>query len=327
MTLKVGLIGAGMMGRHHGRVLHELTGVELAGVADMSGDPFNVSQGVPVYKSVDELIDAGIDAAVVALPTKFHYETAMQLADSGVHTLVEKPIAKNVVEAEEMTRAFKSKDLIGAVGHIERYNPSLQTLKQKLHEGILGTVYQVVTRRQGPFPTRITDVGVIKDLATHDIDLTAWLLDSSYDTIAANTAFRSGREYEDLVSAVGALDNGVLTNHLVNWLSPLKERVTVVTGEKGTLIANTLTSDLTYYENGTVEQDWDQITAFRGVVEGDIVQYALKKQEPLKTEHEAFRDAILGKSNKIVTMEQGTQTLKAAEAMIKSAKERTTIRV
>lgn len=327
MSLKVGLIGAGMMGRHHGRVLHELDGVELVGIADQNGDAFNIAQGAPVFSSVEELIASGIDAAVIAVPTKFHFETAMKLADAGVHALVEKPIANTVEEAEKMAAAFEKKGLVGAVGHIERYNPSLQVLKEKLKEGLLGNVYQIVTRRQGPFPVRITDVGVIKDLATHDIDSTAWLVDSSYDTIAANTAFRSGREYEDLVSAIGVLKNDVLTNHLVNWLSPLKERVTIVTGEKGSLVASTLTADLFFYANGTVEQNWDQVTAFRGVTEGDIIQYAIKKQEPLKTEHEAFRDAILGVSNNIVTMKQGTQTLKTAEAMIAAAKKKTTLKV
>ena len=122
--------------------------------------------------------------------------------------------------------------MVGAVGHIERYNPALQSLRERMANGDLGDIYQIATRRQGPFPARIADVGVVKDLATHDIDLTAWLAQSEYVSVAAQVALRSGRPHEDMVAATGKLANGTITNHLVNWLSPMKERVTVVTGEK-----------------------------------------------------------------------------------------------
>src|SRR5581483_4322196 len=122
---------------------------------------------------------------------------------------------------------FQAAGLIGAVGHIERYNPALQQLKSRLEAGELGEIYQVATRRQGPFPGRIADVGVVMDLATHDLDLTAWVCGSSFETISARTAHKSGREHEDLVAATGSLADGTITNHLVNWLAPMKERVTV----------------------------------------------------------------------------------------------------
>ncbi len=116
--------------------------------------------------------------------------------------------------------------------------------------GALGEIYQIATRRQGPFPGRIADVGVIKDLATHDIDLTAWVSQQEFVTVNARTAHRSGRPHEDMVLAVGTLSGGTITSHIVNWLTPFKERVTVITGENGILVADTLAADLTYYENG-----------------------------------------------------------------------------
>ncbi len=134
---------------------------------------------------------------------------------------------------------------------------------------------------------------MVKDLATHDIDLTAWVARAPYTSVAAHVAFRSGRQHEDLVAFVGELEGGVIATHLVNWLSPLKERSTVVTGELGTLVADTLTADLTYYANGTTENTWESLAGFRGMTEGDVVRYALGKREPLLVEHEAFRDAIL----------------------------------
>ncbi|MEI7780219.1 MAG: Gfo/Idh/MocA family oxidoreductase, partial [Actinomycetes bacterium] len=214
-----------------------------------------------------------------------------------------------------------------AVGHIERYNPALQEARRRLSNGDLGAVYQIVTRRQGPFPARIADVGVVKDLATHDIDLTAWVAGQPFVAVSARTAHRSGREHEDLVAVVGQLADGTVTSHLVNWLSPLKERVTIITGERGAFVADTLTADLTFYANGTVATEWDSIAKFRGVSEGDVVRYAIAKPEPLRTEHEAFRDAVLGGESDIVTMRQGLATVAVAEAVLQSADTGETVQI
>jgi predicted dehydrogenase len=168
---------------------------------------------------------------------------------------------------------------------------------------------------------------VVKDLATHDIDLTSWVTQSAFASVAAQTAFRSGREHEDLVAVVGRLVDGTVTSHLVNWLSPMKERVTIVTGERGAFVADTLTADLTFHANGTVATTWESLAGFRGVSEGDVVRFAIAKPEPLRTEHEAFRDAVLGKSSDIVTMEQGLATVRVAEAVLASATSQTTVRL
>ncbi|MGO4595445.1 Gfo/Idh/MocA family oxidoreductase [Leifsonia sp. 2TAF2] len=325
--IRIGLIGLGMMGRHHARVIREVEGVTLAAVADPAGDPHNVSGELPLLASVDDLIAARIDAAVVAVPTVHHEAVATALAEAGVHALVEKPIAGDIAAGERLVDIFEKRGLVGAVGHIERFNPALQSLRQRIEAGDLGEVYQIATRRQGPFPARIADVGVVKDLATHDIDLTAWLAQSEYGSVAAHVALRSGREFEDMVSFTGLLQNGVITNHLVNWLSPMKERVTVVTGDRGAFVADTISGDLTFYENGTTTTEWESVMAFRGVSEGTVVRYALTKREPLRLEHEAFRDAILGKATNVVTMREGLANVKVAEAVLRSAQDASTVLV
>ncbi len=326
-NLRAGLIGLGMMGRHHARVLGSLEGVDLVAVADPAGDPHGVAGGRPLLGSVEELIAQGIDYCMVAVPTVHHEPIGLALAEAGVHALIEKPLAQDTAAAERLAAAFESKGLVGAVGHIERYNPALQSARKRLEAGELGRVYQVITRRQGPFPARIADVGVVKDLATHDIDLTAWVTQQPFTSVSARTAHRSGREFEDLVAAVGQLADGTVTNHLVNWLSPFKERVTVITGEKGAFIADTLTADLTFHANGQVQNTWSEMARFRGVSEGDMVRYAIAKPEPLRTEHEQFRDAVLGKDADIVTLRQGLNTVRVAEAMITAAAEGTVVRL
>lgn len=324
-NLRAGLIGLGMMGRHHGRVLASLPGVDLVAVADPGGDPHGVAGGRPLFETVEQLIEAGIDYCMVAVPTVYHEPVGLALAEAGVHALIEKPLAQDTPSARRLAEAFAAKGLVGAVGHIERYNPALQSARARLEAGELGDVYQVTTRRQGPFPSRIADVGVVKDLGTHDIDLTAWVTQQTYTSVAARTAYKSGREHEDLVAVVGSLSNGTVANHLVNWLSPLKERVTIITGERGAFVADTLTADLTFHANGQIQTTWDDISRFRGVSEGDVVRYAIAKPEPLRVEHENFRDAVLGKEADIVTLAQGMTTVAVAEAVLTSAREGTTV--
>jgi predicted dehydrogenase len=323
--LRAGLIGLGAMGRNHARVLAGLSDVDLVGVVEPAGDPSGAAHGAPVLDSVEDLIATGVDYAVVACPTGLHEEVGLQLAQAGVCALIEKPLAHTVEAATRLSEAFGSRGLVAGVGHIERYNPALQSLRARLEGGDLGDIYQVVTRRQGPFPARIADVGVVKDLATHDIDLTAWVTNRPYTSVAARTVTKSGRPHEDMVTAIGVLEGGVMVNHLVNWLSPFKERSTVVTGERGCFIADTLTADLTFYANGHAATEWEAIRAFRGMSEGDMTRFAIPKREPLLVEHERFRDAVLGLGSEIVTLAEGLRTVQVAAAIIESAEQGTTV--
>ncbi len=325
--IRVGILGIGSMGRHHVRNARNTKGFDLVALADPAGDKFGVAGDLAVLPDVDALIAAGIDAAIVAVPTVFHEEAALKLAEAGVHALVEKPLSFSVESGERIAKAFSDAGLIGAVGYVERCNPALLEMRERIRGGQLGEVYQIITRRQSPFPARIADVGVVKDLATHDVDLAAWVAGSTYETVYAQTAYRSGREHEDMMVASGRFANGVLVNHLVNWLSPYKDRTTIVTGERGALVADTAMGDLTFYENGSFPVEWDQIANFRGVSEGEVTRYALAKREPLAVEHEHFRDAILGVSDEHVSMDEGLTTLRVLEAILESAKTGESVRL
>src|SRR6476646_7291846 len=191
MPLRAGLLGLGMMGRHHSRVLNSLEGVDFVGVYDPGDGVPDQVEGKPVIKNLESFLDIGLDYCVVATPTIYHLDMARELAARGINALIEKPVAQDAESAREILTLFKNAGLVGGVGHIERYNPALQSMRTRLEDGLLGDIYQIVTRRQGPFPGRIADVGVVKDLATHDIDLTAWVSQQSYVSVNARTAHRS----------------------------------------------------------------------------------------------------------------------------------------
>lgn len=317
-NLRAGVIGLGAMGRHHVRILRELDGVDLVAVADPAGDRFAVAAALEVGDSVDHLINAGIDLAIVAVPTAYHEQVGLALAGAGIHAMVEKPVASSYAAAQRLSDAFSQAGLIGCVGHVERFNPAISELRRRVKAGELGRVYQVATSRQSTFPARIADVGVVMDLATHDINTTQWLV-GDYASVSAQVTHQAGRDHEDLVVASGRTHNGVLVNHLVNWLSPMKVRLTTVTGERGTLVADTARVSLTFWENGSAPAQWENYQQFYGVSEGDTIRYALQVVEPLKAEDEAFRDAVLGRASEAVSMAEGARTLQVAQAMLDSA--------
>ena len=317
--LKAALIGFGAMGKNHARILNSLDNVDLVAVFDPGISP-SISN-LPFVSSLEDLIDLKPDYCVIATPTITHEEIAIRLAENGINIFIEKPIAISSDTATRIIAAVDKNGLVGAVGHIERFNASLVEAKRRIKLGQLGDVYQISTRRLGPFPARITDVGVTIDLATHDIDLTKWISDSTYETICAHSAIRSGRNNEDLISVVGKLRNGIITSHNVNWLSPLKERKTIITGEKGTFVADTLRSDLTFYENGSIVNTQREIAHFKGVTQGETTIFAFERPEALLVEHLEFVKALSGLESNIVTLGEALETIRVAEAITVSAKE------
>jgi predicted dehydrogenase len=317
--LKAALIGYGAMGKNHARILNSLDSVDLVGVLDPGISPSN--SNLPFISSLDDLIRLKPDYCVIATPTITHEEIAIKLAENGINIFIEKPIAISSDTATRIIASVEKNGLVGAVGHIERFNASLIEAKRRIKQGQLGDVYQISTRRIGPFPARVTDVGVTIDLATHDIDLTKWISDSTYESICAHSAIRSGRNNEDLISVVGKLRNGIITSHNVNWLSPLKERKTIITGEKGTFVADTLRSDLTFYENGSIVNTQREIAHFKGVTQGETTIFAFERPEALLVEHLEFINALNGLASNIVTLGEALETIRVAEAIATSAKE------
>ncbi|UUY04636.1 Gfo/Idh/MocA family oxidoreductase [Svornostia abyssi] len=320
------VIGLGMIGRHHARLLQTGGFAQFAGAVDPGGDQYGaVLDPALVHPSVDALLAAGApDFAVVAVPTAQHAGVATQLARAGVHVLVEKPLAGSVAEAEGLLAAIEQTGVRGAVGHVERYNPALLGVRE--HIGEIGQVFLIATERVGPFPDRIRDVGVVMDLATHDLDLVRWLGNADIVQVAAQTAIKMGREHEDLVLITGRLGNGTTFNCVVDRVTPTKRRRTRILGERGMLEADTLTGDLVLYKNGSVQAADPFAQALRGVSEGDSIRFALERPEPLRTELETFVRYVGGDDDAgVVTLAEGLHTVRVAEAALRSAQDGATV--
>lgn len=295
--VKAAVIGAGLMGANHARVYAEMEGVALVAIADPDDAACRKianSYRPTVYADPCQLLDREQpDLVSIAVPTRLHREVALEAMSRGVHVLVEKPLTSTVEEGQEIIVAAEKYGVKLSVGHVERFNPAIREIKRRLRNQELGRIFQVHARRLSPFPYRVQDVGVILDLASHDIDVMRHLLGSDVRRLFAETEQKAHASAEDLLSALLRFENGVIGVLDVNWLTPTKVRQLSVIGEGGMYLVDYLTQDVYWYKNTAPTDDWQTLSVFRGAMEGDMVKVHLGKQEPLQAELESFVAAVV----------------------------------
>jgi len=323
--LKVAVIGVGSMGKNHVRVYSELPEAELASIADANGqlaEKTAAQFGARAYSDYREMLKVERPQAVsVAVPTALHEEVTLATLESGAHVLVEKPIAATLEEGQRMIAQAQSLGLQLMVGHIVRFNPAIQAIKQKLQKGELGRIFQIVCRREGPFPARIRDVGVVVDLAPHDLDLMRFLTGLDPIRLYAETEQRIHTEHEDSLLGLLRFPDGATGVLEINWLTPTKMRETLVLGERGLFRVDDLTQDLYFYENSQANGNlWPALQTLKGVSEGSMTRYALQRYEPLKAELQAFLKAVEKGAAVPVSGEDGLASLQLALALVESGR-------
>jgi len=205
------------------------------------------------------------------------------------------------------------------VGHIVRFDPAIQALKQHLDAGELGRMFQIVCRRVGRFPERIRDVGVVIDLAPHDLDVMRFVSGDEPVRVYAETQQEIHTAHEDLLTAMLRFRNGLSGVLEINWLTPTKVRDIAVLGERGMFRVVSLTKDLYFYENAQANGPfWSALEMLKGVSEGRMVRFPLQRYEPLKAELEGFVGAVLDDAPVPVSGEDGLQALRLALALVQS---------
>ena len=331
MTMKAAVIGVGSMGRQHARVYAEIPGVDLVAVADpdpKAGGAISQRFGVPSYASCEELLERSKpDVVSIVVPTSDHQRVAQTAIAAGVHLLIEKPIAATMKEGEEIIAAAAQAGVTLAVGHIERHNPAVMALKQHLDRGELGRIFQMRAYRLGPFPARIRDVGVIVDLATHDLDVFRYISGDRVVRLYAETQQQIHTSREDSISGVLRFSSGATGTIEINWLTPTKIRQLAVTGERGMFLVDYLTQDLYFYENEEATQvsNWHRLAVLRGVSAGKMIRYVVPRKEPLRAELEDFVSAVREGRAPAVTGVDGLASLRLAMALIRSSQQQEVI--
>ncbi|MCS6624603.1 Gfo/Idh/MocA family oxidoreductase [Roseibacterium beibuensis] len=298
-VLKFGVAGAGVMGRNHARVLSDIRDVELTHVFDpdaVTAEGVAAAYGASPVTTAEAFVSAGLDAAVVATPNRHHAELGVALLEKGVHVLVEKPIAATVEDAQRMIDAARANGRVLMVGQVERFNPAVDAVKRAIDGD---DIISIQITRVGPFPPRMGEVGVVIDLAVHDIDIIRHLTDSEIVEVQPQLA-RTRAEREDTALLQFRLENGVIAHITTNWVTPYKVRTLQVATRNKFVVADLITRQVTEY--------------FGQQADGSYQTRAVNSwpAEPLKKELEAFAHAIRTGEPAAVTGEDGLRNLEVA---------------
>ncbi len=294
--LKIGVIGVGTMGKHHARICSLLPGVTLFAIADLDEGKANEigkQYSAEVFKDYKEMLPL-IDAATIVTPTETHFEIAQQCLIAEKNILVEKPLAKNSDDARKLADFAKSKNLILAVGLIERFNPAVQELcKLVRKEKILG----VHVKRFSPFPERITDANVIFDMMVHDLDLLPSLLpNDEIESLKAEGSKVKSDKF-DKVSATIYFKSGTIAKVEADRVFGIKTRKITVTTERGLIEADLL----------------NKRVYVRDLQHHIPSVHHTKKNDQLTAELTDFIKAIKNKARPKVDAEDGYKALRLAE--------------
>jgi predicted dehydrogenase len=256
----------------------------------------NGALGCPAVKELDGLLKYDLDAVTIAAPTHLHREIALRCIARGIHVLVEKPIASTVEEGDDIIKAARRAGLTLMVGHVERFNPAVQAIKDAIRgEDILS----IAITRVGPFPPRMSNVGVVIDLAVHDIDLIRWFTDSDIVEVQPQLS-NAVAEREDIALLQFRTASGVLAHINTNWLTPFKARnVTIATRDKyvmGDLLTRQVTECFGFQTDGSYS----------------MRHLSVGHDEPLRAELIAFINAVRDGKEPAVTGEQAVASLEIA---------------
>jgi predicted dehydrogenase len=305
--LRIGVVGIGVMGSNHARVLSGMPGVELAGVSDPDKKQRDFVSGILGCKTattLDELFSFGIDAVTIAAPTHLHRDIALECISRGIHVLVEKPVASTVEEGNEIIQAARRAKVTLMVGHVERFNPAVDAVKNAIRDE---EILSIAITRVGPFPPRMSNVGVVIDLAVHDIDLIRWFTDSEIVDVQPQLS-SAVAEREDIALLQFRTESGVLAHINTNWLTPFKARsVTVATRGKyvtGDLLTRQVTECFGFQPDGSYS----------------MRHLSVAYNEPLRSELQAFVEAIRTGKPPAVTGEEAVRSLEIAIECLKGHK-------
>ena len=268
------------MGKVHTRIYSETRGVQVAGVLDTN--PAVLAEAakaysVPTFGDLDELLDTGPQAVSVCVPTVHHHAMALKVIERGIPVLIEKPLAVTAAQGRELVEAAAKAGVQLMVGHVERFNPAVTRLRELLTED---EVISINIERVGPYPPRIQDVGVIRDLASHDIDLIRHLTGAEYKNVYALTSATLGK-HEDTVVISAQMDNEVLAQINCNWITPYKSRKIHVAAKNRYIHADLITQQVKEYSKFETYQ-----------ASYNVREWPLVFREPVREELNSFLGAL-----------------------------------
>jgi UDP-N-acetylglucosamine 3-dehydrogenase len=321
--LRLGLAGLGSMGRNHLRVISNHPETTLAAVADTDPAALEAAAGATgaarFTDPLEMIRQAELDGVVIAAPTTAHMPLALAAIDRGISVLVEKPLAATVDDALAIVAAARKRKVRVQIGHVERYNPAVLEMGRLMRAGWLSTIYAITSRRAGPFPARIRDVGVTVDLGTHDVDILCWIAGERPVRVYAETAQRLHATHEDLTFGLMHFPSGATGFLDVDWLTPAKRRSLVAVGEEGMFELDYLTQKLTFTRSN-VERP-QMIAGYATTFTGDVAEIPVVSIEPLRAQLDEFVRVLRTGDRPYVDAEDGLWAVALANALLTAASE------
>lgn len=300
--MRIGVIGVGKMGHNHARIFSEMKKVNLVGIADVNealvreaAEEFKTTP----YANYQDLLAQNLDAVSIVVPTTLHKPVAIDALNAGCHILVEKPISDTVENGVDMIRAANKAGKKLLVGHIERFNPAVDILKEIIEDQVLGDVVSISSKRVGPYCPRITDSGIILDLAPHDIDVISYLYGDRVREVYA-VAGKAFHAYEDHASLMLKFRRGNAGVIETSWLPPHRVRKLNVVGNAGVATLDFIEQKVIVYD-----KNWAR-------------EANVDRQEPLRNELEYFVKMAANGDGPLVTGEDSLHALSVALTAIKS---------
>ncbi len=312
MVVKTGVIGVGSMGKNHVRVYSEIS--DLVGISDLNEDlgrEIAANYKIKYFKNYEDLLKE-VEAVSIVVPTVNHLRVAKKVISSNTNLLIEKPFAMNHIECKEIIDFANESNVTLAIGHIERHNPVITDIKRRIEKKQLGDIITLSSKRLSSFPGRIVDVGVIFDLAIHDIDIMCYLAQSSVKSVYCTGGQYKHKNCEDYVMIFIEFDSGLNALCEANWLTPTKVRQLNITTDKLHIVAD--------YMNQTVEiseailLDNKTFNDFQPNIEFNSELVTLQKEEPLKNEILDFLLSIEKGKLPLVSGIEGARAVEVAEA-------------
>ncbi|HKI45606.1 MAG TPA: Gfo/Idh/MocA family oxidoreductase [Balneolales bacterium] len=315
-NLKAAVIGVGNIGYHHCRILKGMKGVKLCGLADIDAERRNLvskefeTTGYADYRRLIERERP--DFVTIAVPVRQHFPVASECLKQGIHVLLEKPASDRIEEIEKLISLSETSNCLFTVGHVERFNPAVQALKELIDKDELGTITNLVARRVGGYPPKLTNIGVFVDLAVHDIDVFRYLIGANPDKIEVQRLNVHSNSVEDAATAF--LQYPSASGFIqVNWITPVKIRQLSVTGTRGHAELNYIEQTLSIYEHNVNPEDFSEkdFVEFLGKY-GKPMSRSVKveRAEPLSRELEHFVLAVRGGTELLVKPVEVLETMK-----------------
>lgn len=323
--VRVAVIGAGNMGRHHVRNYAMLQDAELIAVADVDLKSESLAKEHKAQFFTDHrklITDLNPDAVSIVVPTPFHHDVATFCLNAGVHCLIEKPVASTVKEADALISLANKKGLVLTVGHIERYNPLIRKIRDLVGNNAVGDITSIICQRVGGFPTVEPKTDVIIDLAVHDIDI----INSFIKDVPKKITSHGSRTHhsKEIDSAEILMDYGYASGFIqTNWLTPVKIRTISITGSGGYLQGNYITQELVHYRHNMKDErdGFNKFVVKMGEPEKEIIDVDF--EEPLAVELKNFINAVQGEETpELVDPVDAREALRLALEAIAPLKEK-----